>query len=258
MKQKIDVLCAVREDRAIRQIMRQMEDEGCTFRIVSSGADALRAAQRFAPDILVTDAVLPMLDGLALVDRLGEQMADRMPRVIGGSMMPFSDAAFERRGVSRIVRVPWSAHQLRRALTETMEEIRTQIDWARAMDAHARVCAMLRRLGMRSALRGYEYLAWAAALVGENESRLYALGERVYAPIAEKFDTTPQNVERLIRHAVESTMDSARADALYAFFGNTIDPTRGKPTNAQIIGMLAQKARADAAAAGAGEWKENA
>ena len=38
-------------------------------------------------------------------------------------------------------------------------------------------------------------------------------------------------------------MDSARAEALYAFFGNTIDPTRGKPTNAQMIGMLAQKVR---------------
>jgi len=38
-------------------------------------------------------------------------------------------------------------------------------------------------------------------------------------------------------------MDSVRADALYAFFGNTIDPTRGKPTNAQMVAMLAQKVR---------------
>lgn len=259
MKQKIDILCAVREDHAIRQIMGQMEaEEDCAFRVVSSGADALRAAQRFAPDILVVDAVLPMLDGLALVDRLTEQMGGRMPRVIGGSMMPFSDAAFERRGVTRIVRVPWMAHQLRRALMETMEEIRTQIDWTRATDAYAHACALLGQLGMRSTLRGYEYLAWAATLVGKNESRLYTLGERVYAPIAEKYGATQQNVERLIRHAVESAVDAARADALYGFFGNTIDPTRGKPTNAQMIGMLAQKIRARETAYCDGEWKEHA
>ena len=38
-------------------------------------------------------------------------------------------------------------------------------------------------------------------------------------------------------------MDNAKAEELYAFFGNTIDPARGKPTNAQMIGMLAQKVR---------------
>ena len=40
-------------------------------------------------------------------------------------------------------------------------------------------------------------------------------------------------------------MDAAKAEDLYTFFGNTIDPMRGKPTNAQMIAMLAQKVRVE-------------
>ena len=75
------------------------------------------------------------------------------------------------------------------------------------------------------------------------EASLFAVGKRLYQPVAQRFDTTPQNVERLIRHAVESTMDAAAARGVYGLFGNTLDPARGKPTNAQIIGMLVQRMR---------------
>ena len=33
------------------------------------------------------------------------------------------------------------------------------------------------------------------------------------------------------------------ARGIYNFFGNTIDPMRGKPTNAQIVAMIAEKIR---------------
>ena len=52
-----------------------------------------------------------------------------------------------------------------------------------------------------------------------------------------------QAVERLIRHAVESVMDAFGVRRVYGFFGNSIDPIRGKPTNAEMIGMLAQYMR---------------
>jgi hypothetical protein len=96
---------------------------------------------------------------------------------------------------------------------------------------------------MCSKLKGYEYLAWAAALAYENEARLDSVRESLYRPIAEEFGTTAQNVERLIRHAIESTMSAARARGVYTLFGNTIDPAKGKPTNAHVIALLAQRMR---------------
>ena len=72
---------------------------------------------------------------------------------------------------------------------------------------------------------------------------MFAVGRRLYAPIAQCFGTTAQNVERLIRHAVERTTDTVGVDGIYTFFGTTIDPMRGTPTNAQMIAMLAQRLR---------------
>ena len=244
MKQRISVLCAVRDDGIIRKLMCTKENsERCTFRIVSSGTQALHAVREYTPDVLITDAVLSGCDGLALIDRMGQSLGNRMPRVIGGSMMTFSDKAFRRRGVERVVRVPWEGEQLEAALNDVINEIDTMVDWERAYEGHRSASSLLEQLGMRRGLHGFEYLSWAAALAANKESRLYAIGERIYLPIAEKYATTPQNVERLIRHALESTIDSAKAETLYAFFGNSIDPSRGKPTNAQMIGMLAQKVR---------------
>ena len=101
MKQKISVLCAVREDSVLRLLMQEMDDgEHCMFTIAHSGSQALRACEALSPDILVVDAVLPGLDGPALVDRMREKLGTGMPRVIGGAMMPFARAAFVRHGVT--------------------------------------------------------------------------------------------------------------------------------------------------------------
>ena len=241
---KVNILCAVRDRRVAETLKRELDDgERCTMQIVTDGRAALESSRRLAPDILVIDAVLPGMDGLGVVDCLREMLGDRMPRVIGGSMMPSVDEGFRRRGAHAVVRVPWETDQLRDALVTQMDAIDHFIDWEAAQQPYQQACALLGAMGMNAELKGFAYLAWASALAYENEARLFAVGKRLYQPIAERFHTTPQSVERLIRHAVESTMDAAAARGVYGLFGNTLDPARGKPTNAQIIGMLVQRMR---------------
>ena len=241
---KVSILCAVRDRRVPESLKRELDDgEHCTMQIVTDGHAALRSSKRCAPDILVIDAMLPGMDGLGVVDCLRELLGDRMPRVIGGSMMPFSDEGFRRRGARAVIRVPWQRDELREALMTELHEIDHLIDWEAAHAPYQQACTLLREMGMHDHLKGFAYLAWSAALAYENEARLFAVGKRLYQPIAERFHTTPQSVERLIRHAVESTMDAAAARGVYGLFGNTLDPARGKPTTAQIIGMLVQRMR---------------
>lgn len=241
---KVNILCAVRDRRVLRSLKQELDDgEHCTMQIVTDGRAVLSSSRRFAPDILVIDAVLPGMDGLGVVDCLHEMLGGRMPRIIGGSMMPFSDRGFRRRGAHAVVHVPWQREELHDALMTELDEIDHRIDWEAAQAPYRQACALLTAMGMHAELKGFVYLAWAAALAYENEARLFAVGRRLYGPVAQRFDTTPQSVERLIRHAVESTMDAAAARGVYGLFGNTLDPARGKPTNAQIIGMLVQRMR---------------
>lgn len=241
---KIDILFAVRNTDTAMRLRDFLEDpERCSVRIVSDGISVMEEAERIVPDILVIDAILPYGDGLGVVDRLRELLGERMPCVIGGAAMPFAEKGFVRRRAAYVLGVPWNEEELRAAVLLAMEEILTTIDWNRLQKGFDQACTLLSAAGMRSELKGCTFLAWSAALACENDGRLRAISSRIYAPVAQQFHTTPQNVERLIRHAVETTMDSPGSGKMYAFFGNTIDPARGKPTNAQMIALLAQRMR---------------
>ena len=251
MKRVIHVLLAMRNGDMAHALQLKLEQgravECC---VVMNGEDAVASVCLHCPDIMVLDCVLPLLDGLAVMDRLHRESLT--PKVIGLAMMPFAERGFRQREAARVLCGAWTLDELGNAVTEAAMTMKAEIDWDEAAKCAERAELLLSRMGMRSHLRGYAYLACAAALACEGEERLYALRDEIYVPVADHFHTTPQSVERLIRHAVERAMDSANARGMYSFFGNTIDPARGKPTNAQAIGMIAERLRMQARECGTG------
>lgn len=242
----VHILCAVRDRQCLRPLIAELDDaESCIFDIVTNGTQAVERCLKEIPDILVIDAVLPGLDGLGVVDRLQCELEGRMPRIIGGARTPFSQSGFLRRGIGHVVPVPWDILMLRCVILQEMAAMQAEIDWQALGWICKRAGVLLERMGMSPSLKGYTYLSCAAALAYENEARVFAVSREIYAPIAARYDTTKENVERLIRHAIESTMSPARARGVYSLFGNTIDPAKGKPTNAQAIALLVQRLRAN-------------
>jgi two-component system response regulator (stage 0 sporulation protein A) len=65
------------------------------------------------------------------------------------------------------------------------------------------VSQTLRNMGVAVNNYGFTYLKHAVLMVSEDESYLHSITKRLYPEIAKKCDTTPQRVERAIRHAVE-------------------------------------------------------
>ena len=53
-------------------------------------------------------------------------------------------------------------------------------------------------------------------------------------------NTTPQSVEKALRYAIEQAWTHGTAFMQHFLFGNTIDPEKGKPTNAEFISMVIQ------------------
>jgi len=242
----VRILCAVRDRKCMRTLLADMDDgNACMFDIVTTGQQTLEVCRKSPPDILVIDAVLPGVDGLGVVEQLKRELGSRMPRVIGGSRTAFSWDGFFRRGASAVMSVPWNIHELKFAILREITNMKTCADWNALDDVRMRAGRLLTQMGMHASLKGYAYLSCAAALAFENEARLFSVGSGIYEPIAAHFGTTKENVERLIRHAVESTMSAARARGVYSLFGNTIDPAKGKPTNAQAIALLVQRLRVE-------------
>lgn len=98
---------------------------------------------------------------------------------------------------------------------------------------------VLLEMGTPDHLVGHPYVVEAVLMAVEDRYYINNITFGLYPQIAAKFDTTASRVERGIRHLIEVTWSRGDMDILCGFFGNTVSPDRGKPTNGEFIARLA-------------------
>lgn len=102
---------------------------------------------------------------------------------------------------------------------------------------------ILLELGAPDHLSGHPYTVSAVLAVLEEPGLLRSVSTGLYPRLAEQFATTPARVERSIRHLTEITWLRGDQDAIRIYFGSTVSPARGKPTNREFIARLANAVR---------------
>ena len=102
---------------------------------------------------------------------------------------------------------------------------------------------LLRDIGVRTNLVGYRYTVHAVELVYSDPTYMRHVTSRLYTDVAKIFGATSTNVERGIRHCIETAFECGSMDTIQAVFGYTIDPDKGKPTNSQFISAIAEIVR---------------
>ena len=75
---------------------------------------------------------------------------------------------------------------------------------------------------------------FAGALLCDLNGRLYPL-------CARRHGLNAALVERRLRLALESTWSRAKLAALERFFGHSVDPEKGKPTNKEFLWQMAER-----------------
>lgn len=98
---------------------------------------------------------------------------------------------------------------------------------------------ILKELGMPCSIKGYFFVRRAIELAVEDINIVHYVTKKLYPTIAKEFDTTPNRVERAIRHAIEVCCDRGDEVKLYSIFGYTINSRKGKPTNSEFVSMIA-------------------
>ena len=112
--------------------------------------------------------------------------------------------------------------------------------------AHLPECTELTRqlltaLGMPRTLRAWAFLPEMAALTVVHPSLLTDVTHGLYPLMAHRAQLTPCAVERRLRLAIESTWNRGDYDAIARFFGQSVDPERGKPTNREFLCQLQER-----------------
>ena len=114
---------------------------------------------------------------------------------------------------------------------------------ADSVELEIMVTDILHKIGVPAHIKGYKYLRCAIVKTVVRPDIIGAVTKELYPGVAECFDTTPSRVERAIRHAIEVAWDRGDIDFLNAYFGSTIHTSRGKPTNSELIAMIADRLR---------------
>lgn len=112
--------------------------------------------------------------------------------------------------------------------------------------AHLPECTELARqlltaLGMPRTLRAWAFLPEMAALTVVHPPLLTDVTHGLYPLMARRAQLTPCAVERRLRLAIESTWNRGDYDAIARFFGQSVDPERGKPTNREFLCQLQER-----------------
>lgn len=84
-------------------------------------------------------------------------------------------------------------------------------------------------------LRAWDFLPDMLALCTVHPPVAEDLRGRMYPLLARRHGLSVSAVERRLRMAIESTWSGASLAALERFFGHSVDPERGKPTNKEFI-----------------------
>jgi PAS domain S-box-containing protein len=116
---------------------------------VADGAEALESAQRQRPDLILTDVMMPRLDGFGLLQKLRDDPALRTVPVIVLSARAGDEAKIEglRKGADDYLVKPFSARELRARIAANIELSRARAQSVRVMHEEAQILELLNKVG---------------------------------------------------------------------------------------------------------------
>lgn len=200
------------------------------------------------PDLLLTDIVMPVMDGLTLLDRISKNNTlTKKPKSIVFSASGYDSiiANASRLGAEFYFIKPFElsclADRIDDIVSQKMTESKKSSEVKR--DLETSITMYIQQLGVPAHIKGYQYIRDAIMMVIEDMDAINSITKFLYPTVARHYNTTSSRVERAIRHAIEVAWDRGNPDILNELFGYTILSTRGKPTNSEFIAMIADKIR---------------
>lgn len=109
----------------------------------------------------------------------------------------------------------------------------------KAMDE--RLSNIFIRAGIPPHIKGYQFLRDAVKLAVNNPDIINCITKKLYPAVAKDFNTTASKVERAIRHAIEVAWNRGKIENINAIFGIKIYSKGEKPTNGELIALVADK-----------------
>ena len=198
-------------------------------------------------DVVVTDLVLPKLDGFSFLDELSQMNLNHTPKVIVTSAIS-SDELIERAlklGASYYMIKPIDDSVLLKRIKQISNfTATTQVTEPRKIknkSLEEKITNIFITVGIPAHIKGYQFLREAIKMAIDNPEIINSITKKLYPSIAERFDTSASKVERAIRHAIEVAWNRGKIENINTLFGIRVYSNNEKPTNGEFIALVADK-----------------
>jgi two-component system response regulator (stage 0 sporulation protein A) len=231
--------------------------------VANNGTEVLDLIEKTLPDVIILDIIMPHLDGIGVLERLGEMVLPARPKII--MLTAFGQENITQKvlemGADYYVLKPFSLDVLGTRIRQLAGAAPAPVtpppsaaasrepapvympQRTRSLDND--VTTIIHEIGIPAHIKGYRYLREAIMMVVNRVDLLGCVTKELYPTIARNHQTTPSRVERAIRHAIEVAWNRGNTEVINGLFGHTVNRERGKPTNSEFIAMVADKLRMD-------------
>ena len=248
-------LVIVEDNDDLRGFMSQYFSKQQDIAVVgeaSNGLNALKLVQETPSDVMLLDMIMPGLDGFGVLAQMQGMEPEKKPDVIAVTALARDD--FIRRavelGVQYYMIKPVELQILLERIRDVARQRRNEPPENRAMPPNTlslddKISNLFLGMGIPAHIKGYQYLREGIKLVIAQPGMISGITKELYPAIAHRFGTSSSKVERAIRHAIEVAWSRGRIDTLNKAFGCDVAQPNDKPTNGELIALIADKLRMD-------------
>lgn len=233
---------------SIKEFFRE-DEQVQVVATAGDGVDALDKVQRYQPDVLILDIIMPGLDGYEVLGRIKKLTIARKPKVIVISQL-CSDTFITKAlsgGAVYFMAKPVNNDILRERIIEFgtgskagAAKQNTSYN-SRQKSLDEKLANIFITVGIPAHIKGYQFLREAIKMAIDNPDIINSITKKLYPGIADKFNTSASKVERAIRHAIEVAWNRGKIENINSIFGIKIYSPNDKPTNGEFIALLADK-----------------
>ena len=192
------------------------------------------------PDVVVVDLELPESDSMVLMKQTISMLANPPAFIIVSEV---SNSYIERQaienGAAYFLTKPFEAE----TLYSIIKSVYSRAVPSDCCDVEILVTNTIQQLSIPAHIKGYHYLRTAILSTLTENYFFDSITKQIYPLVAKKHDTTPERVERAIRHAIEIAWDRGGSAEISSLFGYNPGFYNCRPTNSEFIALISDKLR---------------
>lgn len=214
----------------------------------TDGVEALKLLRSQRYDVLITELIMPQMDGFGLIENISLGLIDSPPAILVVSAMR-NESIIQRAcslGAKYYMIKPVEPETVYKRMLDMLEETSNlrQIPYSvgsAPQTLDEKITSVFLSIGIPAHIKGYQYLREAIRMVYSEPELINRITKALYPGIGKTFSTSSSKVERAIRHAIEVAWTRGKIENINRIFGYNIYSKNDKPTNGEFIALIADK-----------------